>query len=273
MQRQQISFAENELSVTFIGHSTFLIRADGVTIITDPVFSEMASPVECCGPHRSRPPAIALNNLPPIDIILVSHNHYDHLDKNSIEAIFRLNSDTPPALLAPLGNARLFKQWGIEDSTDLDWGQHTVIRGLKLELHEARHRSGRGLLDQMETLWGSFVIHTGFGPIYFSGDTGYGVHFSNTSKQTGPITLSLLPIGAYQPRWFMEQIHLNPADAVRAHRDLQSRLSIGMHYGTFQLTTEGINQPLQDLETAKKSSGIADDEFITLGFGETLRIK
>jgi len=268
--RDSLSFAENEFSVTFIGHATFLIRVDGLNILTDPIFSTMASPVEWHGPDRKREPAIALENLPDIDVILISHNHYDHLDKDSIKKIVAKQGDRPPVILAPLGNNRLFKKWGVSTGRDLDWGDSFTVQDTTIVLLEVRHQSGRGLTDQMKTLWGGYVINSTRGRIYFAGDTSYGPHFRETFLDSGPMRISLLPIGSYEPRWFMESIHVNPEEAVRAHKDLGSELSIGMHFGTFQLSTEGIDEPLDKLAEARTKYNIPDDEFITLEFGETL---
>ena len=271
--RKGLKFAPDEFSVTFIGHSTFLIRVDGLNILTDPVFSMYASPIQGRGPIRSRLPAIALNDLPKIDIILVSHNHYDHLDEASILGIFENQKDSPPTILAPLGNKALFSQWNIENAFDLDWSESKTVSGLKITLHETRHRSGRGIGDQMKTLWGGFVVDSSEGKIYFAGDTGYGPHFSQTFAESGKMRLSLIPIGAYEPRWFMAPIHLNPDQAVLAHKDLQSELSIGMHFGTFQLTIEGIDEPLIELAEALKKHNVPKKDFITIEFGQTLLLQ
>ena len=268
----KLDFTKDEFSITFIGHSTFIIRVDGLSILTDPVFSRYASPIQGRGPPRHREPAIEIDNLPHIDLILVSHNHYDHLDEFSIRTIVDNQQNDPPLILAPLGNTLLFKQWGIPNSVDMDWGDDYQLQNMMIQLHESRHRSGRGLGDQMKTLWGAFVLKTSQGNIYFAGDSGYGPHFKRTFEQSGPMQLSLLPIGAYEPRWFMEAIHLDPEQAVVAHQDLHSELSIGMHYGTFQLTTEGIDEPLIKLDRAKKKYNIVESEFITIEFGQTLKI-
>lgn len=258
------------VSVTFINHSTLLIQVDGVNILTDPMFTKRTSSFSWIGPERVRNPGVNLNDLPPIDIILVSHNHYDHLDLESLQLIFADNpEDQPPLILSGLGNGLLFEDNALKNHKDLDWGQSVHYKDLEFVFTESRHRSGRGITDQMKTLWGSFVIKTRLGNIYFAGDSGYGPHFKDDRQTHGNFILSLLPIGSYEPRWFMQAAHLNPADAVKAHLDLESRQSIGIHFGTFQLTYEGIDQPILDLKKTLRENQISDTDFIVPEFGET----
>lgn len=260
------------LIVTYINHSTFLIQVDGINIITDPIFSGRASPFSFVGPQRVRQPGFEIKELPTIDVILISHNHYDHLDKTSILKIFEKQKDKPPQLIAPLGNKKLFEKWEIPNSIDLDWGDEFKFANLSFHLEPCRHWSARGLFDRMKTLWGAFVIKSTQGNIYFAGDTGYGEHFLKSEKKFGPMRLSLLPIGAYAPRWFMEKQHMSPKEAVKAHRDLKSELSIGMHYGTFQLAFEGIDEPSENLKIERDINKIPSDAFILLDFGESKQI-
>jgi len=264
----------DSVSVTFINHSTLLIQVDGVNILTDPIFTQRASFYSWIGPKRVRNPGVNLNDLPPIDIILVSHNHYDHLDIETLKLISANNpKDQPPLILSGLGNGQLFDDNALKNHKDFDWEQSVLHKGLEIVFTESRHRTGRGITDQMKTLWGSFVIKTRLGNIYFAGDTGYGPHFKDARLRHGNFILSLLPIGAYEPRWFMQTAHLNPADAVKAHLDLESRQSIGIHFGTFQLTYEGIDQPIIDLEKALRENQISDTDFIVPEFGETRLLK
>jgi L-ascorbate metabolism protein UlaG (beta-lactamase superfamily) len=207
--------------------------------------------------------------LPPIDVVLISHNHYDHLDIESLKRLYERQPGGEPLILAGLGVSGLFAQEDLTLFDDLDWGDSIVIDAVSFTFVENRHRSGRGISDQMKTLWGSFVIQTSKGPIYFAGDTGYGPHFSDAYDQFGEFYLSLLPIGAYEPRWFMKDIHLNPEEAVKAHIDLHSSNSVSMHFGTFQLTHEGIDQPVKDLAIALVKHEINADVFRVLAFGET----
>ncbi len=257
------------LRVTFINHSSFLIQVDNLNILTDPVYSDRVSPFPWAGPKRVRLPGVAFEELPLIDVVIISHNHYDHLDIEALKKLYQRQQASEPLILAGFGNGGLFSEEGLTRYKDLDWGQSIEQGGVRFNFVESRHRSGRGISDQMKTLWGSFVMQTSMGPIYFAGDTGYGPHFSDAYEQFGEFYLSLLPIGAYEPRWFMKDIHLNPEEAVKAHIDLHSSNSLSMHFGTFQLTHEGINKPVKDLATALREYEMNSDEFRVLGFGET----
>ena len=258
----------NPAWVTFINHATVLIQVDGVNILTDPVYSKRTSPSRLIGPKRVRDPGIHLHDLPPIDYILISHNHYDHLDLRTLQRIQqRQPLGRPLHVVAGLGNGPMLKEAGIEHVHELDWGDHVEHEGVRMVFTPSQHRSGRWVSDQMRTLWGAFVIESSLGPIYFAGDTGYASHFKAAGDEYGPFVLSLLPIGAYEPRWFMGTFHLNPKEAVQAHLDLRSQRSIGVHYGTFQLTYEGIEQPLIDLAAAREAAGLHARDFGTLAFG------
>ena len=259
------------ISVTYVNHSTFLIQVDGLNILTDPIYSKRASPWQWLGPERVHEPGIAMDDLPPIDLILISHNHYDHLDVATLQQLAARHQQ-PPMILAGLGNGRYFSSLGLQRHRDMDWRENVEWQGVEIVFSECRHSSGRGINDQKRTLWGSFVIKTSRGSIYFAGDTGYGPQFSEAAREYGPFALALLPIGAYEPRDFMEAVHLNPADAVQAHLDLDTEQSIGIHFGTFQLTYEAIDQPLIDLRVALEKTGVQPDNFLTLAPGETHRI-
>jgi L-ascorbate metabolism protein UlaG (beta-lactamase superfamily) len=256
------------ISVTFINHATLLVQVNGLNILTDPVYGERASPFSWAGPRRIHEPGIRFEDLPPIDVVLISHNHYDHLDEETLRRL-QIESSTPPLVLAGLGNSGLFEELGVSNYEDLKWGQGHTLQNVEFIFTECRHRSGRGLTDQMKTLWGSFVIRTPEGNIYFAGDTGYGPHLKKTGDDYGPFRLAMIPIGAYEPRWFMADIHLDPAEAVKAHQDLRSEQSLGIHYGTFQLTYEGVDKPLAELDAAASAAGLVRDEFWTLEVGET----
>lgn len=237
-----------KMTVTFITHATFLIQVDGLNILTDPVWSNRTSPFSFIGPKAVHPPGVDFDKLPKIDIVLISHNHYDHMDAKTIHD---LDEKFSPLFLVPLANAEKIKSFGAKKIEELDWWDKKELSPeVKITLTPAQHWSSRTSFDRMKALWGSYYIETKKEKIYFAGDTGYGPHFSEIAKKLGAPTVSLLPIGAYEPRWFMKDMHMNPEDAVLAHLDLQSKFSIGMHFGSFQLTDEAIDTPTKDLEMA-----------------------
>lgn len=270
MPQKPLLVQEPHIGVTFINHSTALLQVDGVNILTDSMYSLRASPLSFAGPRRVRAPGVQLDDLPPIDLVLISHNHYDHLDIDTLQRLQqRQPADRPLLLLVGLGVGGLLKEHGIRNYRELDWGQMVNHKGLRLIFSECRHRSGRGVRDQMKTLWGSFVVQGAAGNIYFAGDTGYGPHFQEARQRYRPFRLALLPIGAYEPRWFMAAVHLNPAEAVKAHLDLGSQQSVAIHFGTSQLTYEGIDQPVIDLRKALRAQALGKEDFWVLDFGET----
>ena len=254
------------VAVTFIGHASFLLRFGGLTILTDPIFSERCSPVQWLGPKRARPPGRRLDELPRIDLVLVSHNHYDHLDLASLRAVARRDS---PAFLTPLGNRRLLRKAGAGWVTELDWWQHQTIRDAVVTATPARHFSARTPLDRDAALWSGFMIEHHGRRVLFAGDSGDGPHWSEIRGRLGAPDLALLPIGAYDPRNLMAPVHMDPEEAVGAHDALQARQSVGMHFGTFQLTDEPIDEPPQRLAAALAARGLDPGAFITLGPGET----
>ena len=257
--------AAGTAAVSFINHATFLIRLPGAVILTDPIFSQRCSPVSWAGPQRARPPGIALADLPRPDIVLLSHNHYDHMDLPSLREIQRRDA---PAVVTTLGNAPGLAELGIR-ATELDWWQDTTIGALRITATPARHFAARTPFDRNRTLWAGFMIDADPGRILFAGDSGAGSHWQEIHDRLGPPDVALLPIGAYEPRWFMGPVHMNPEDAVQAHLALGARQSIGMHFGTFQLTDEAIDAPLHALDAAKPAAGLPAETFITHGFGET----
>lgn len=260
----------HQTSATWINHSTLLIKVDGMTILTDPVFSHRVGPLPWLGIKRKTPPSQTIKSLPPIDIVLISHNHFDHLDAPSIQALLSLYK---PLVVAPLGNAPLLKSLGCPQVIELDWWEkHPVSPNLSIELTPALHWSRRTLWDNCRALWGGFVIQSKSLKIFFAGDTGYHSHFQKIYERFGPMDLSLLPIGAYEPRWFMKEAHMDPADAVQAHLDLHSKQSVGIHFGTFQLTDEGIDDPIHDLKTALEQAQVDPLSFIAPQLGQTIVI-
>jgi L-ascorbate metabolism protein UlaG (beta-lactamase superfamily) len=258
--------APDRISATFIGHSTFLLQLGGIAVLTDPIWSERCSPVSFAGPRRVRRPGESLDTLPNVDLLLVSHNHYDHMD---LPTLRRVRRRWGPATATGLGNARHLAKAGIGAAVELDWWQSAEVAGARVTYVPAQHFSSRGLHDRDRSLWGGFVIEAGGAVVYFVGDSGYGRHFSEIGCRFPRIDLALVPIGAYEPRWFMRQQHVNPAEAVRAHLDLRPRHSLGMHFGTFQLTDEAIDAPVLALREAQASAGVAQSEFDVLAFGET----
>lgn len=255
-----------DLRVTFINHSTVLIQMDSLNILTDPIWAERCSPFSFAGPQRRRAPGLKLEELPPIDIILLSHNHYDHLD---IAALKRLAAAHNPQIITGLGNRALLQQEGIGGVLEMDWDQHLDINNeVRVYGLTARHFSNRGMFDQNRTLWLSFVIQGPAGAVYFAGDTGFGAHFEEAGKAFGPFRLALLPIGAYLPRWFMKDIHLSPDEAVRAHQALKAATSAAIHFGTFQLAAESQHQPVEDLQRALESVAGETLRFWVLNPGE-----
>jgi L-ascorbate metabolism protein UlaG (beta-lactamase superfamily) len=256
-------------AITFVGHATFLIQTAVGNILTDPMYSRRAGPLGVFGPRRVREPAVRFDELPPIATILLSHNHYDHCD---LPTLRRLAKRFDPTVVTPLGNAGLVRSTGIRRVEELDWWQEATMSALPIALTPAQHFSARGPLDRNRALWGGFTLVAGGRRIYFAGDTGYSTFFRDVRTRLGSIDLALLPIGAYEPRWFMQAVHMNPAEAVQAHLDLAASESIGMHFGTFQLTTEGIDEPVRALEEARRARGVEPSRFRTLGFGESRRL-
>ncbi len=228
------------LRVTFVNHATVLIQIDGVNVLTDPIWSARTSPVGWAGPRRRRPPGIRLADLPPIDAVLVSHNHYDHLD---LPTLRHLAGRFAPTIYTGLGNDRLLRAKGIGRAVPLDWWESRALApGLTVHFVPAQHFSSRGTADRDATLWGGFVLESEAGAVYFAGDTGWGPHFARLRERFPRIRLALLPIGAFRPEWFMSPVHIGPEDAVRAHRELGAAASMVMHFGTFPLGDDGMTE-------------------------------
>ncbi len=249
--------------ITYINHSTFLIQTDGLNILTDPVYSERVSPFTFAGPKRMRPPGIKFEDLPEIDFVLISHNHYDHLD---IATIKRIQEKFNPTFITPLGVDLYLNKKEISNTISLDWWEETSASdSVEIAAVEAQHFSSRGMFDRDKTLWAGFVIKSQKGNVFFAGDTGYNTFFKEIGERYAPIKTSLIPIGAYIPKWFMSPVHVDPVQAVQIHKDLKSEYSIGMHYGTFPLADDGQNEPINDFNKA-----VGDEQFILLGEGEKL---
>lgn len=262
--------AGSGLRVTYVGHSTALIQTHGLNILTDPIWSKRASPFTWIGPERISEPGISFELLPKIDLILISHNHYDHLDLETIKSIWDRDK---PKIIVPLGNDTIihFKDPSIE-VVAIDWNQSISIKnGFNVYLEPSQHWSGRSLFfDRNKALWGSFVVDIFGDKIYFSGDTGYGNGnlFNSAREKFGPFRLALLPIGAYEPRWFMKYAHMNPEDAVHAYEDLGRPFTMGLHLQTFHLSDEGFMDPIEDMAKIQKKFDIPKDRFRILDIGE-----
>ncbi|NRA73579.1 MAG: MBL fold metallo-hydrolase [Rickettsiales bacterium] len=268
IKQQKVPFdrvKNKELSVTFINHATVLIQMDGINIITDPIYSNRSSPVSFLGPKRVKLPGVKFEDLPKIDIILISHNHYDSFD---IKTLNQLIVRDNPKILLGLGNAYYLDKRDDSNVIEMDWQDEFQYKNLKFIFLPAKHWSKRRLDDTNKALWGSFAI-VGTKQIYFAGDTGYAGHFKEIQKQFGYFDLSLIPIGGYEPRWFMKKAHVNPKEAIIVHKELNSKKSIGIHFGTFQLTNEGIDDPIHDLNYAIKENNISENEFFVLKNGES----
>jgi len=253
----------------WIGHSTFLIKKNGITILTDPIFSERASPFKNIGPKRLIPPALNISDLPQIDFVTVSHNHYDHLDIKSLKTISKLNQDA--VFLVPVGDLKLLKRKNIDNTFEFNWWESYEINGLILTFTPVQHWSKRGLFDRNESLWGGWFLKFNDYSLYHAGDTGYSRDFKDTKDRLGSPKYSFIPIGAYDPEWFMERGHVNPEDAVRIMLDLESDYAFGMHWGTFVLTDEDTLEPPERLMEAVKNNN--DISFNSLKPGQVIYLK
>ena len=271
---------EGEVAATFVGHSTFLLQfAGGLNVLTDPVWSARVSPVTFAGPRRVRPPAVEFDDLPPIHVVLVSHSHYDHLD---LATLRRLDARFAPQFITGLGNQAFLQKKGLHRVIELDWWQECRVGYLdstasswSITFTPAQHWSARSALKPNVTLWGGFWLQSaaGGGPrVYFAGDSGFGRCFALVRERLGAPDIAFLPIGAYEPRWFMQPQHMNPDEAVQAHQVLGARRSVAMHFGTFQLTDEGIDEPTQTLAASLQERGVKAEAFCVPLFGQTLQL-
>ncbi|MCX5762701.1 MAG: MBL fold metallo-hydrolase [Gemmatimonadetes bacterium] len=269
--------AHGECVVTWVGHSTFLIQCDGLNILTDPVWSDRCAPVQWAGPKRIVPPGVPFSELPPIDLVLQSHDHYDHLDTWSVRAIARAH---PLAhWVTSLGVGRQLQSLGVQQVTDLDWWQRADVGSAEgnaqVTCVPAQHFSGRTPFDRNRSLWSGFVLTIGARTIYFVADTGWHAGFGEIGARCGPFDLVLMPIGAYDPRWIMEPVHVNPEEAVRAFGDLarahpaSAPTMVAMHWGTFVLTDEPVDEPPARTRAAWAAVALPDDRLWVMVPGET----
>jgi len=258
------------LRVTFVNHATVLLQTAGLNILTDPIWSDRASPFSGAGPARHGPPGVAFEDLPPIDLVVVSHNHYDHLDLATLALLADAHA---PALVVPLGNTALLESAGIDGARDVDWWETVVVGDARVTCVPAQHFSGRGLTDRNATLWAGYVIETPGGVIYFAGDTGGGPHFAQVRERFGTPRLALLPMGAYEPRWFMAPVHLDPREAAEAHLTLGAQQSMGVHFRCFELADEAPEAPAEELRTAIEELAIEPSAFWVPVAGEAREVR
>ncbi len=253
-------------TATWIGHSTVLIQMEGQTILTDPVWSNRVGPFKWAGTARVSEPGFSLEKLPPIDIILISHNHYDHLDEFSVEEIVNRNPNVK--FFVPLRVRDWFEERGIRNVEELDWWEGTTVNDLKIVCTPAQHFSGRWINDRNQSLWCSWTI-LGKKKLFFAGDSGYCSHFKNIGKRFGPFDLTLIPIGAYEPRKLMRPVHMNPEEAVQTSIDVRGKKMLGIHWGTFVLTDEPMDDPPKKLSEVVTLHQLSKDDFWALKLGET----
>ncbi|MEA3066556.1 MAG: hypothetical protein QOJ27_3017 [Sphingomonadales bacterium] len=261
--------AGREMRVTWIGHSSVLVQTAGLNILTDPIWSERASPFSFLGPKRVRAPGVRFEDLPKIDLVLVSHNHYDHMDLPTLK---RLWDRDRPIVVTSLGNDRILHEAGIE-STALDWGGSARAGETSVRVERVHHWSSRWGTDRNRALWSGFTVTLPGGNLFFAGDTGFGDGgWAAEAAEHGPIRLAILPVGAYEPRDVMQANHMNPEEAVRVFETLKPAMALGVHWGTFQLTFESIDDPSRRLAAATRARGIADGRFVTTEVGRTFAV-
>lgn len=269
--------AEDAIVVSWVGHSSFLLQIGGMNVLLDPVWSERASPVRFAGPRRHVAPGFAMEALPPVDLVLLSHDHYDHLDEPTVR---RLIVEHPGARwIAPLGVGRWLARRGARVAAELDWWEHTTVDQLEITCTPAQHFSGRGLTSRDSTLWCGWVVRTGAEPgaraVFVAGDTAAHPEFGVIGRELGPFDAALLPIGAYDPRWFMRAVHMDPDDAVAAYTALRGAwpdhrmLFVGMHWGTFKLTDEPLDEPPRLTREAWARAGYPESDLWIPRHGET----
>ena len=244
------------------------------------MFSRRARPIQLIGPVRAQPPGIAITDLPPIDVVVISHNHYDHLDRQSVLDIAQHSATTPTRtlFLVPLGMRSWFTDLGLTNAREMDWWDTLTERGVTFTFTPTQHWSARGMGDRSQTLWGAWAVTAPDLHWYFAGDTGYSKDFADTAArfagqhtpaQGGGFDLALIPLGAYQPRWFLAEQHVNPEEALQMHLDLLAKRIVGIHWGTFALSDESLDQPPKDLAAARAAKNIAADDFSVMAIGET----
>jgi N-acyl-phosphatidylethanolamine-hydrolysing phospholipase D len=265
---------DSHFSATWIGHSTVLLQIGNLNIITDPVFSQRAFPLQWMGPRRVMDPALAIDQLPPLDVILLSHNHYDHLDKPAVKQLAKLHPNAK--WIVPLGLGDYIRRWGARNITELNWWDETIVHGLRVTATPARHFSARGPRDRNRSLWCGYALELNGKRAYFAGDSAYHPEFGEIGMKCGPFDFVMIPIGAYDPRWFMHVLHVDPEEAVQIYQDLigahagASRpVMLGIHWGTFRLTDEPMDEPPLRTSAAWRSLGLDSERLWIARFGET----
>jgi L-ascorbate metabolism protein UlaG (beta-lactamase superfamily) len=268
------TFAERvgvgEVQATFVNHSTVLWQFDGLNVLTDPIWGEWCGPAPGLGLRRVRAPGVDFRDLPPIDVVLLSHDHFDHLCATTMK---RLAQRDQPLVVTALGVGRWLKPMGIQRIVELDWwGRTPLSNGATVHAVPANHFSGRWGWDRDRTLWCGFVIEARAGRLYYVGDSGWGPHFQAIGETFGPMRMSMIPIGAYRPRELMASVHIDPNEAADVHRLVRSQFSIGCHFGTFKLADDGEHEPAHDLAEALRVRHIPAHDFVVPRFGETFEL-
>ena len=265
---KSIDLSNDDNYAIWIGHSTFLIKKEGLTILTDPIFSDRASPFGFIGPKRLIPPAISISELPKIDVITISHNHYDHLDISSLRKLSKLYPET--LFFIPAGDKRLLEKNNIKNVHEFKWWNSFKLKDFEFTFTPVKHWSKRGLFDRNKSLWGGWFIQHDDYSIYHAGDTGYSNDFIETKLRLGAPKYAFIPIGAYDPEWFMSDSHVNPEEAVQIMLDLEAEKGFGMHWATFTLTDEDTIEPKVRLENATTKLGNLD--FVSLVPGDVINL-
>ena len=266
--------SDTTFAATWVGHSTVLLQFGGLNVLTDPVFSQRAFPVQWAGPRRVMDPALSIDALPPLDVVLLSHSHYDHLDKPAVRRI--ANAHPRATWVVPLGLGAYIRGFGAREIVELDWWQETIVHGLRVTATPARHFSARRLGDRNKTLWCGFAVEMKGSRALFAGDTAYHPEFGDVGARCGPFDFVMIPIGAYDPRWFMHVVHTDPEEAVQIYRDLiaphdgeRPPLMLGIHWGTFRLTDEPMDEPPRRTADRWRTAGLDADRLWIARFGET----
>ncbi len=272
----RVAAGAGALRVTWVGHATFLVQLPGVTLLTDPIFSRRASPLRWAGPKRLSPPGLTLDDLPPVDAVLLSHDHYDHLDKPTVRALHRRFGDDL-TWFTPLGYARWLAPRGVKRVRELDWWEESRLEGegvvATVRALPARHWTSRRLFDARKRLWCGWSVEVEGGKVLFAGDSGYAPCFAEIGERAGPFDAALIPVGAYDPRWFMRPAHMNPEEAAQVSRDVKARATVAMHWGTFRLADEPPLEPPHRAREAWASLGLPASTLYIPAFGQTLHFE